>query len=159
LRGGIPVAIVDGVSRQLPLLLVAGVVLAGLVAAVVLGGSVARCLGPLGVTGIQCAQASGWYPSVGAGLPAFVACLGIAALVAAPELRRPLALAGLVVGGLAASVAYLALRPTVWTGPTSTGQVISLELPLDVTALTFVGLLGALGGLALAGAVRHRRRA
>jgi hypothetical protein len=159
LRGGIPVAIVEGVSRQLRLLLAGGVVLAGLVAAVTLGGSVARCLGPLGVTGIQCAQASGWYPSVGAGLPALVACLGIAALVAAPELRRPAPLAGLLLGGVAASAVYLGLRPTTWTDATSTGQVITLPLPLDLTALAYVGLLGALGGLVLGGAARHRRRA
>jgi hypothetical protein len=134
-------------------------IVVGAAAVVLLGPPISQCLGPLGVTGIQCARATGWYPSVGLGLPILVACIVLAGLVANPALRRPSALAGLALGALASSAVYLAIRPTIWTGPTSTGEVISLPLPLDGTALAYVALLGALTGLAIGWFAMRWRRA
>jgi hypothetical protein len=146
-------------SGQARLAAAAALVVVGAGAVVLLGPPISQCLGPLGVTAIQCARATGWYPSVGLGLPIFVACIVLAGLVANPALRRQAAFAGLGLGAVAASAIYLAIRPTIWTGPTSTGEVISLSLPLDGTALAYVALLGAVAGLAIGWFAMRWRRA
>jgi hypothetical protein len=128
-------------------------------AALMLGPSIGQCLGPLGVTGIQCARATGAFPSVGAGLPTFVACIAIAVLVGYPSLRRWPTVIGMGIGFVAAAAAYLVVRPTTWTGPTSTGEVITLALPLDVTALALAALLGGLAGMAVGWIATRPRRA
>ena len=128
----------------------------GLVAAVFLPSPVAACLGPLGVTAIQCASATGILPSVGPGPPVLGASLLLAAIVGMP--RSPTQWASrLLFGGVGAALAiaaYVMLRPTTWSGPTSTGAVITLSLPLDLGALAVAGLLGATVGLVAGGAAR-----
>jgi hypothetical protein len=130
----------------------------GVVAAVFLPSQVAGCLGPLGVTAIQCASATGILPSVGPGLPALGASVLLAALVGFPgspiAWPRRLLFAG--AGAAFATAAYLLLRPTTWTGAISTGEVITLALPVDFGALAVAGLIGSSGGVVLAWATRQR---
>jgi hypothetical protein len=73
----------------------AGVVLLGAIVWVLVGTSVAGCLGPIGVTAIQCARATGVYPSVGLGLPALALTILIAVSVVAPGMLRPVGRAAL----------------------------------------------------------------
>ena len=67
----------------------------------------------------------------------------------------------LAVSLLAVPFTCLALRATPWTGPTSTGEVISLALPLDAAAVATATILGSAGGLVgawLAGCFASRVR-
>lgn len=131
----------------------------GVVAAVFLPAPIAGCLGPLGVTAIQCAQATGILPSVGMGLPVLGGSALLAAVVGLPGAWSswPRVTVWVGAGALLAAAAYLLLRPTTWSGPTSTGEIITLALPLDIGALAVAALLGATSGLALARATRPRR--
>lgn len=129
-------------------------VLAGL-AVVFLGGGVGSCLGPLGVTTVQCIHATGITPAVGLGAP-----LGALALVAAILLLRPgtanprWRFAGASIGAVAGAFAYLALRQSSMTGASSTGDVITVTLLVDSPALVAVAILAAGAGWLLGGWAR-----
>lgn len=134
-------------------------VLLAVVLAVFAGPQVPGCLGPLGVTAVQCWAASGRTPELGLGVPLLSAALTGAALAATGLPRPPRAAAAMgAAGALVGAGIYLALRPTAMTGPTSYGAVISVGLPLDYAGVLAAGIAGA--GLALAAsAVLGRLRA
>ena len=121
------------------------------------GGKVGRCLGPLGVTAIECARATGIYPSVGIGGQIVAATVLIAALLVMPGILRPPGppILGGVAGGIAAVAVYLAVRPTTWTDAISTGEIITVTLPLDGDALVTAAVLGVTAGLVLVLFSRH----
>jgi hypothetical protein len=134
-------------------------VAAGAVAYLFLGPTMAMCLGPLGVTAVQCAKATGIVPTAGAGLPVLTAAVAGAVLLVGgpPAGRRRASFAGAIAGGLIAGGAYVVLRPRTMEGLTSYGTWISIERPLDLAALAAAVILGALVlGLA-AGWVGRRR--
>jgi hypothetical protein len=133
----------------------------GAIAALFLAPSgVAGCLGPIGVTSIQCAHATGIYPSVGMSGPILAGVGLMMLLLLGPGLLRPhlhaVALAG--AGSLVAGLLYMALRPRTWTGPISTGLEIRLSLPLDGWALATAAIVGATMGFLLLGVKRRAAR-
>jgi len=129
----------------------------GVVALVFLPASTAGCLGPLGVTAIECAGRTGIMPTLAAGAPVFAASVLLAAVVglrgSLPTTGR--AIAAIAIGAIVTTAAYLMLRPTSWSGATSTGEVITLALPLDQLAVATTAMLGAAAGL-VAAWVTHR---
>jgi hypothetical protein len=152
LRRSIPAAIVRRVMtprRSAWAFLILGL---GVVALVLLPASVAGCLGPLGVTGIECARNTGIMPTVAIGTPVFAACVLLAGVVglrgSVPVTGR--AIAAIAIGAVITTAAYALLRPPTWSGPTSTGEVITLALPLDLAAVATAGFLGAAAGLVAA---------
>lgn len=131
------------------ILVAIALVLVGLSAALLLGGQAGMCLGPLGVTPVQCARVTGVVPSAGTGLPILALMIAIAAFVVAPPRpeRGRSVLAGALVGGAIGAVAFLLFRPTTMEGLDSTGTWISIARPLDpsllATAVVLGGLIGA----------------
>ena len=138
---------------------------------VFVGGQVVGCLGPLNVTHVQCIAAfSAAYdpdytpgPAAGAWIVASVA-LGLAALAVAPW-RRPtvgavMAIAALgIAGALVGSVVHDLTRQTSLTGPTSSGEVITVAFGPNTEARLLdaaIGFGAALVGLAIAARMRRR---
>lgn len=130
-------------------------VLVGVTTALFFGGQVGMCLGPLGVTAVQCAQATGVVPDVGMGLPVLALTIAIATFVVAPVpvSRRGPVLVGGVLGGAIGGAAFLVLRPLTMEGVDASGTWISIPRPLDTYALATAVVLGA-----LLGAIVLRRR-
>jgi len=131
----------------------------GIVAAIFLPAPIVGCLGPLGVTAIQCAQTTGILPRIGPGLVVLGTSALLAAVIGIPDApaawpRRVLSAGA---GAAIAAAVYLVLRPTSWSDATSTGEVITLELPLDLSALVVACLLGATAGIVLARLAHSRR--
>ncbi|MCJ7711386.1 MAG: hypothetical protein MUQ32_11235, partial [Chloroflexi bacterium] len=131
--------------------LVAGIlVLLGATAALFFGGQVGMCLGPLGVTAVQCAQATGVVPDVGLGLPFLALMISLATFVIAPVPagRRLRVLVAGILGGAIGAAAFLALRPLTMEGFDSNGTWISIPRPLDpyvlATAIILAALLGTI---------------
>ena len=126
-----------------------GIIGLGLLAAVFLGSPISQCLGPLGVTGIECARATGIFPTVGVGLPVLALSALIAVSIAVPGLLRHIGRAGLAAafGAGIAAIAYLLARPTTWTDSISTGEVIMVSLPFDAAALVTAAILGSVAAL------------
>ena len=127
------------------------VVLGGLVAPLFAGGRVAGCLGPLGVTEIQCAKALGFVPTVGPWLPLCLLAIafGLALLFPVPAGQRREAgvAAGLAAGIVAAAFAMTWER--TWTGIDSAGRMLSIDRPLDLGAMAAAAILpGVAGALA-----------
>lgn len=153
-----------GRRSRLTLLVAAALILG--IGLVFLGGQSVGCLGPLGVTAVQCIAAfdaayePDWSPGPGGGtwIVASVAILFVsAAAVPWPALsRRSL---GVVVGvgvlGAALGTAiYAVTRPVSLTGPTSTGAAITVIFPGNVDAqlvdaVLGVGVAGLVAGLVL----------
>jgi hypothetical protein len=127
------------------------VVLAGLSALVVAGGHVAGCLGPIGVTQIQCAKAMGFIPTVGPGLPLCLLAVALGLLILYPiraGRRRGATIAAGLAGGVVAAAFATAWERT-WTGVDSAGRMLSIDRPLDLGAVAAVAILAATaGGLA-----------
>lgn len=124
------------------------------------GGPAPRCLGPIGVTVVQCAWATGVLPGVSVGIPIFVVAVAIAALVLWPPSRSRLAIpliAG-IIGAALGSLVYVALWPTTLEGYTSAGQYISIARPPDLNAFVATASAGALFGYLIA-FVRKKIRA
>ena len=111
-----------------------------------LGGQVARCLGPVGGTGIQCVQATGVFPGVGTGIPFLAISLVVAAWLVSPPPadRRLAAFAWAAVGAVAGGAAYLALRPRTMEGFTGYGAWLTLVRPVDQDAMLAVAVTAAL---------------
>ena len=127
------------------------IVLAGVGELVFAGGQVHMCLGPLGVTPIQCAKVTGIVPITSVAVPLFALALAFAAVLLAPVRsgRRVAALiAGAVAAG-AAAIAFAVLSPRTWTGVDSAGAPVSIDLPFDgaalVTVIVAAATIGALG--------------
>ncbi len=117
---------------------------AGLVALVFAPGQVGMCLGPLGVTQVQCARATGYVPGIGPGLPILAAVATLTLLVVAPPPRIGLAFgAAALLGAAAGTAAYAALRPRTMDGPTSSGEWISIPRPFDPAACATAAILVA----------------
>jgi len=105
-------------SRSVRVLVVAVLALLGAMAVPFLGGQIQMCLGPLGVTEVQCARATGVVPDVGVGLPFLALMLSLASFVLAPVpagWRLRVLVAG-ILGGAIGAAAYLALRPLTMEG-------------------------------------------
>jgi hypothetical protein len=124
------------------------VVLAGIGALLLAGGRVAGCLGPLGVTPIQCAKATGFVPTVGPGLPvaALAISIGLALLAPIPAGRRRGAIVAGAIGALAAAATFAVAWDRTWTGVDAGGQMLSIDRPLDLEALATAAILAAVGG-------------
>jgi hypothetical protein len=129
------------------------------------GGQVGQCLGPLGVTAVQCAKATGVIPgTVDIGLPILGLTIAAAALVLAPVPvgRRSIAAVGAILGGLLGASVYLALRPRTMDGFDSTGAWISLVRPIEddavAAAVIFGAILGAFVAIVLAALTAAARR-
>ncbi len=134
--------------------------LGALVIVLLFGGSAAGCLGPLGVTTVECIRNSGIAPNVGLGLPIGTGAIVAAALLVLPIARngRRGALIGGAVGAVVGTFAYLAFRATTMTGPTSTGEAITVELPIDVYAAVAAALAGGGLGAVIGSRLRTPRR-
>lgn len=131
---------------------------AGIGELVLAGGQVAMCLGPLGVTPIQCAKVTGIVPTTGIGVPLFALAVAVGLLLIAPISagRRQRALrAGAVAAG-GAAIAF-ALWPRTWTGVDSAGAPVSIVRPFDGFGLVTVAIIAAtIGALAWAHLVAPR---
>ena len=134
-------------SRTSRALVAAVLVLLGVVTAL-LGGQVVACLGPLGVTAVQCARASGIVPDVGVGPPFLTLMISLATFIIAPVAagRRLQVLVASILGGAIGAAAFLALRPLTMEGFDSSGIWISIARPLDAYALATSIILAALLG-------------
>lgn len=123
-----------------------------------LGGTVAMCLGPLGVTAVQCAAHGGPLPTEGAWVPASVASVALGIIVAAGRLRAAAADAATALGGGAiGAIAYFARRPTTLDGPDYDGTWRSIPLPVEPWTLCWWAVAGALVGLAALAVARRLR--
>lgn len=124
-----------------------------------MGPTIPACLGPLGVTGVECAARTGRVPEAGVGLPLLAACGAVAAVCLVPVPRRawrrtPVAAA--VVGG-AFAVASILLRSRTIEGPGSDGRWYSVPVPPDPAVVAAAAIAGAGAGLvAVAAWVRLR---
>lgn len=135
-------------SRSARVLVAAVLVLLGATAALFFGGRIGECLGPLGVTAVQCAQNSGIVPDVGLGLPFLALMISLATFVVVPVptgRRLPVLVAG-ILGGVIGAAEFVVLRPLTMEGFDSSGSWISIPRPLDPYALATAVILGALLG-------------
>jgi hypothetical protein len=135
-------------SRSARVLVAAVLVLLGAMAVPFLGSRIGGCLGPLGVTAVQCARASGIVPDVGLGLPFLALMISLATFVIAPVPagRRLRVFVAGILGGAIGAAAFLALRPLTMEGFDSGGTWISIPRPLDAYALATAIILAALLG-------------
>lgn len=136
------------------------VAVAATLAALIFGGpSMGFCMGPLGVTAVQCAAHGGNLPTTGA-LPAMVVVSCAAGVLVVWRVER--SRLDLVVGGCAAllgALAYELTRPTVLEGPDVDGTWLSLPMPSEPWSLASWALAGAaLALLVVPGARRVRSR-
>jgi hypothetical protein len=145
--------------------------LVGLAALLFVGPDLAGCLGPLGVTEVQCAAARmaadpGWSPSpigpAGAPLTAIAGVLLVLGVTPSAASRRAVVaiLASAALGAATGAVGYEAFRPREMNGLTSSGQFITLALPASGNAQAFV--MAYVATIAAAGmglALRIRSRA
>jgi len=113
------------------------------------------CLGPLGVTLVQCVAGydrtadPDWSPGLGprslvfGGLVClFVLAAALSSGLMTRRLGRPLTVAGLA-GALLGGLLYEATRMRVLSGPTSTGDFISVAVPTNPTALALTAIVCA----------------
>ena len=135
-------------NRSARVLVATVLVLLGAAAALFFGGRIGGCLGPLGVTAVQCARASGIVPDVGLGLPFLALMISLATFIIAPVPagRRLRVLVASILGGAIGAAAFLALRPLTMEGFDSGGTWISIPRPLDAYALATATILTALLG-------------
>ena len=136
---------------------------AGVSELVFAGGQVAMCLGPLGVTPIQCAKATGIVPTTPIAVPLFALAIASGVLLLAPVRaghRRTALVAGAIAAGVA-GLAFVVLSPRIWTSVDSAEAPVSIDLPFDVGALATVvvvaATVGALGWAHVVGPALDRR--
>ena len=147
-----------GPTRRL--MLGALIVLVGVPVALVFGaGSVGMCLGPVGVTAVECAKVTGQFPTVGLGLPMLAATLVLAMCVLVPVARGDWLRIGAsaAAGGVLGGILFLR-QPQTLEGFDSHGQWLSLPRPLDETGLVTAVAPGAALGFALVRLVFQVRR-
>ncbi len=145
--------------------LLVGAASAAVVAILLGGGSILMCLGPLGVTGVQCAAGYNvthdpdWSPGPGTTELVLigVACLFVLAAILPAVIDRPrtagaLGLLG-VFGGAAGAAVYEATRLRVLSGPTSTGQSLTVDVPSNADGFRLAAVVGATLVLILAAAI------
>ena len=125
------------------------------------GGQVAMCLGPLGVTAVQCYAASGRVPEIGVGLPLLALCLAGVSLAIAPIPRRHWRVAAIaaLLAGLEVAVLYVVLRPRTMEGSGSGGQWYVVPLPLDTAGVATAAIVGAALGAHLMARIVELRAA
>jgi hypothetical protein len=120
----------------------------GVFVALLFAGQIGMCLGPLGVTAVRCANATGMLPTTGAWQPMLLGAIALGLLVALPiRFSRVHAVAGgagLVVG----SATYLLSRPTLLEGPDYDGTWLSIPLPIEPGTLVAWAIAGLLVGVA-----------
>ncbi|MDQ3127559.1 MAG: hypothetical protein M3Q66_03770 [Chloroflexota bacterium] len=133
-----------------------------LVVGLIFAGSVLACLGPLGVTHVQCIAAfNATYdhdyapgPAPGAWIAVAATLLLVATAVAPwrrPSLVAIVAIAAVgIAGALVGSVVYDLTRETSLTGPTSTGAVITVAFGPNTEARLLAAAVGF--GVAIVGA-------
>ncbi len=143
--------------------LAAGIVLVGTYLALFFGPQVPPCLGPLGVTMVQCASVTGIVPTSGPGPVIFGLSVALAVVVLVPArlLRHREVILGAAAAAIAGAFAYLTRRPLTLDGFDSGGRWLSVALPLDVSDVLLAVILGATAGaVAVAGALAliSRRR-
>ena len=122
----------------------------GSTAALLFGGArVGPCLGPLGITVVECARATGVLPELGPAEPvATAAFLALSIVIAPLPGRSLLSLVAVVVGaGSLGAATYLAIRPRVLEGFDSRGEWISLARPIDSNTMVATIFLTALIGV------------
>ncbi len=115
------------------------------------GGQVAACLGPLDVTAVRCAAATGLLPTQGNWGQLLVALVAASVLVVAPHrpgLLLPSILAA-AVGALTGGALYLLTRPVALEGPDYDGTWLSIPLPMEPATLAASALAGALVAIVL----------
>jgi hypothetical protein len=119
-----------------------------LLAILFLGSDVTSCLGPLGRTYVQSLADGCTKPGIGAAIPVAIGLVLAALLVVEPPSKQPrtFRLAIAFLAALVAVVSYLVGRPTQLTGPTSTGEVITVALPLDLAMVAVAAMVA--GGFA-----------
>jgi hypothetical protein len=133
------------VSVSLRVAAAGGLLVLGASALPFLGTQVTRCLGPLGRTLADSIRDGCIEPSVGPGMPLFAVALVAASLLLVqgrPAMTRP-AIGWAAIGAMVGVIVYLLVRPTSVTGPTSTGEVITVALPFDRWALLTTAIVGA----------------
>ncbi|MEO5704001.1 MAG: hypothetical protein ABIZ52_03110 [Candidatus Limnocylindrales bacterium] len=128
-------------------MIVVGLVMLGALAVIFLGVGVPECLGPLVRTLVESVRDGCVTPTVGLGMPIAIGGVVAGVLLVLPMARngRRGALVGGAFGAVVGILAYLALRATTITGPTSAGDLITVALPIDVNAAVAAAL--ASGGL------------
>ncbi len=145
--------------------LIAGLlILVGVPVALIFGGGgVAMCLGPVGVTEVECARNTGLFSNVGLGPPllALVAAVALFALVPVPARDRLVVLGSTAAGAVLGGVLFLALWPRTLDGLDSRGAWLSVPRPLDGWALLTAVIAGAAlaFGVAAGIAISRDRRA
>jgi hypothetical protein len=120
------------------------------------GGHVGTCLGPIGITPIQCARVTRMVPATPIADPLFALAIAVGVLMLAPVPagRRASALLAGAIGACAGAIAFVALAPRTWTGLGPSGGLESIDLPFDVPALaTVVVVVATIGILGWAHAV------
>jgi hypothetical protein len=127
-----------------------------------LGGTVAMCLGPLDVTAVRCAASTGMLPTEGPAPAMLITSIALGVLVAFAEPRLARSDAVAVACGAASGAAlYLLRRPTALEGPDYDGTWLSIPLPMEpvtVAAWAIAGLLVALTTVGMLRAARDRHR-
>ena len=140
---------------RLRVLAAIAIVVAGIGELIFGGGQVAMCLGPLGVTPIQCAKATGIVPTTPMAVPLFALAIAISAVLVAPvpSGRRVQALRAGAIAAASGAIAFIVAAPRIWTGVDSAGAPVSIDLPFDTPALLSVvvaaATIGALGWIHL----------
>lgn len=134
-------------------------VLAGVAVLFLGAGDVTRCLGPLGRTEVEALRDGCISLHVGVGIPigalAFVAAVLCLQGARGGDVRRRFA--GAVAASAAGLAAYWLFRPISFTGPTSTGENITVQLSVDWAAFATAGIVGAGVGWLLSMLLRRGR--
>jgi hypothetical protein len=135
--------------------LAAGVALVGAFLGLFFGPQHPMCLGPLGVTMVQCASVTGTVPTSGSGpvLFALSVALAVGVLVPGRLLRHREVILGASAAAIAGAFAYLTRRPLTLEGLDSRGHRLAVALPLDVSEVLFAVTLGATAGAVAVAAV------
>ena len=113
-------------------------------------GTIPLCLGPLAVTPVRCANATGIMPTAGAALPMTLMAIALGALVVVPPRRARLEALFGGLGLILGMALYLMVRPTVLEGPDYDGTWLSLPMPVELDAFVAAGIAGAFIGLVVA---------
>jgi hypothetical protein len=150
------------VARARPVPALAIAVIGSLTALLFGGDQILACLGPLGVTAVRCAAHTGARPTEGPMVGMLIAANALALVIATARARVDWSETAATLGGaVVGAIAYVARRPLTLEGPDYDGTWLVVPLPVSGSALvswTFAGAVAGLAVLAVARAVRDRRR-